>query len=121
MSNVELHKYIIKLKEEIIKSETKKPREGFWIGTKSLEMTLQTITEVNDKGGIMIYFLSAEKQKKKQTIQTLKIGFEIEDIETIELGDLLANLESSKPEKNGNKITKNKLHNNNTKTKMEKE
>lgn len=72
--NVELHEFIKFIKEEVKKSEDPKPEEGFWIGAQSLEITFQTITEVDKKGGLKIYFLSAESEKKEKAVQTVKIG-----------------------------------------------
>jgi hypothetical protein len=71
--NVELHEFIKFIKEEIKKSEDPKPSEGFWIGAQTLEITFQTVTEVDKKGGLKVLLLSAEGEKKAKTIQTLKI------------------------------------------------
>ena len=72
--NVELHEFIRFVKEEVKKSEDPKPKEGFWIGAQSLEITFQTITEVDKKGGLKIFLLSAEGEKKKKMVQTVKIN-----------------------------------------------
>ena len=71
---VELHEYIKFIKDEVKKSENDKPKEGFWIGAQSLEITFKTTTEVSKEGGLKIYFLSAKGEKKQQTIQTVKIN-----------------------------------------------
>jgi hypothetical protein len=65
LSNVELHDFIKFIKEEIGKSEQMKPEIGFWIGAQSMEMSFETVTEVNKKGGLKIYLLSAEGEQKK--------------------------------------------------------
>ena len=70
---VELHEYIKFIKEEVKKSEDPRPDIGFWIGAQSLEITFETTTEVDKKGGLRIYFLSAEGEKKKRLVQTVKI------------------------------------------------
>ena len=80
MSNVELHDYIKFIKEEIQKSEGAKPEIGFWIGAQSLEMSFETVTEVDKKGGLKIYLLSAEGEQRKKTVQTVKINFVIQNI-----------------------------------------
>lgn len=72
---VELNEYIKFIKNEIKKSETEKPKEGFWIGAQSLEMTFETTTEISKEGGLKIYVLSAEGKKKEQLVQTVKITF----------------------------------------------
>jgi len=65
---VELHEFIKFIKEEVKKSEDPKPEEGFWIDAQSLEITFQTITEVDKKGGLRIFLLSAEGEKKEKTV-----------------------------------------------------
>ena len=77
--NVELHEYINFIKEEVKKSEDPKPEKGFWIGAQSLEITFQTVTEVDTKGGLKIFFLSAEGEHKKKLVQTVKIGLVTQD------------------------------------------
>lgn len=72
---VELNEYIKFIKSEIEKSETEKPRKGFWIGAQTLEMTFQTTTEIDKVGGLKIYVLSVEGKKKEQLVQTVKITF----------------------------------------------
>ena len=72
--NVELYEYIKFIKEEVKKSETTKPDKGFWIGAQSLEITFQTVTEVDTKGGLKIFLLSAEGKKREQKVQTVKIS-----------------------------------------------
>jgi hypothetical protein len=72
--SVELHEYIKFIKEEVRKSEDIKPKEGFWIGAQSLEITFQTVTEVDKKCGLRIFLLSAEGARKKRLIQTVKIS-----------------------------------------------
>jgi len=72
---VELHEFIKFIKEEVKKSEDPKPEEGFWIGAQSLEITFQTITEVDKKSGLRIFLLSAEGEKKEKTVQTVKVNF----------------------------------------------
>jgi hypothetical protein len=71
---VELHEYIKFIKAEVKKSEDEKPKEGFWIGAQSLEISFQTTTEVSKEGGLKIYFLSAKGEKIQQEIQTVKIN-----------------------------------------------
>jgi hypothetical protein len=71
---VELHEYIKFIKNEVKKSEDEKPKEGFWIGAQSLEITFQTTTEVSKEAGLKIYVLSAKGEKIQQTIQTVKIN-----------------------------------------------
>lgn len=71
---VELHEYIKFIKDEVKKSEDEKPKEGFWIGAQSLEITFQTTTEVSKEAGLKIYVLSAKGEKIRQTIQTVKIN-----------------------------------------------
>lgn len=73
--NVELHEYIRFIKKEVEKSEDPRPEKGFWIGAQSLEITFEAFTEVDKGGGIRMYFLSAEGQKKKRLVQTVKISF----------------------------------------------
>lgn len=70
-----MSEYIKYIKDEVKKSESEKPKEGFWIGAQTLEMTFQTTTEVSREGRLKIYVLSAEGKKKEQVIQTVKIGF----------------------------------------------
>jgi hypothetical protein len=72
---VELNEYIKFIKDEVKKSETEKPKEGFWIGAQTLEMTFETTTEISKEGGLKIYVLSAEGKKKEQLVQTVKITF----------------------------------------------
>lgn len=72
--NVELHEFIKFVKEEVRKSEDPKPREGFWIGAQSLEITFQTTTEVIKGGGLKIYLLSVEGEKEEKTVQTVKVN-----------------------------------------------
>jgi hypothetical protein len=83
LSNVELHDFIKFIKEEVKKSETEKPEKGFWIGAQSLEMTFETVTEVNKKGGLKIYLLSAEREKKQKSVQTVKINFVTQAFEPV--------------------------------------
>ena len=71
---VELHEYIKFVKDEVKKSEDPKPERGFWIGAQSLEITFQTVTEVDKKGGLKIFLLSMEGKKKEQKVQTVKIN-----------------------------------------------
>jgi len=77
--NVELHEYIKFIKEEVKKSEDPKPEKGFWIGAQSLEITFQTVTEVDKKGGLKIFLLSAEGEQKKRLVQTVKISLVTQD------------------------------------------
>jgi len=77
--SVELHEYIRFIKEQVKKSEDSVPEEGFWIGAQSLEMTFQAVTEVDKKGGLRIFFLSAEAEKKRKTVQTVKISLVTQD------------------------------------------
>jgi len=72
--NVELHEYIKFIKEEVKKSEDPKPKKGFWIGAQSLEMTFQAVSEVDKKGGLKIFLLPAEGEKKEKAVQTVKIS-----------------------------------------------
>jgi hypothetical protein len=74
-NKIELNEYIKFIKDEVKKSETDKPKEGFWIGAQSLEMAFETTTEVNKECGLKIYVLSAEGKKKEQLVQTVKITF----------------------------------------------
>ena len=78
--NVELHEYIKFIKGEVKKSEDPKPDRGFWIGAQSLEITFQTVTEVDIKGGLKIFLLSAEGEHKKKLVQTVKIGLVTQDL-----------------------------------------
>jgi hypothetical protein len=71
---VELHEYIKFIKNEVKKSEDEKPKEGFWIGAQSLEITFQTTTEVSKEAGLKIYILSTKGEKIQQTVQTVKIN-----------------------------------------------
>lgn len=71
--NVELHEFIKYVKREVEKSEDTKPEKGFWIGAQSLEITFETTTEVDKRGGLKIFLVSAEGEKKNKTIQTVKI------------------------------------------------
>lgn len=73
-NDVELHKFIKHVKKEVERSEDPKPETGFWIGANSLEITFETITEVDKKGGFRIYLVSAEGEKKDKTVQTVKIN-----------------------------------------------
>lgn len=77
--NVELSEFIKFVKKEVEKSEDPKPKKGFWIGAQGLEITFETITEVDKKGGLKIYLLSAEGEKKKRTVQTVKVSFVTQD------------------------------------------
>jgi len=77
--SVELHEYIRFIKEQVEESEDPKPEKGFWIGASSLEITFQTVTEVDKKGGLRIFLLSAEGEKKKKTVQTVKISLVTQD------------------------------------------
>lgn len=77
--NVELYEYIRFIKEEVKKSEDPRPEKGFWIGAQSLEITFQTVTEVDKKGGLKIFLLSAEGKKKEKTVQTVKISLVTQD------------------------------------------
>lgn len=76
---VELHEYIKFIKNEVKKSEDEKPKEGFWIGAQSLEITFQTTTEVSKEAGLKIYVLSAKGEKIQQTVQTVKINLATQD------------------------------------------
>jgi hypothetical protein len=78
-NDVELNKFIKYVKKEVEKSEDPKPETGFGIGAQSLEITFQTITEVDKKGGFRIYLLSAEGEKKDKTVQTVKINLVTQD------------------------------------------
>ena len=51
----------------------------FWIGANSLEITFETITEIDKKGGFRIYLVSAEGEKKDKTVQTVKINLVTQD------------------------------------------
>lgn len=77
--NVELHEFIKFVKSEVKKSEDPKPKEGFWIGSQSLEITFETVTEIDKRGGLKIYLLSAEGEKKKKTIQKVKVNLTTQD------------------------------------------
>lgn len=72
--NVELNEFIRFIKEEVKKSEDPKPEKGFWIGAQSLEITFETVTEIDKKGGLKIILISAEGEKKEKTVQTVKIS-----------------------------------------------
>jgi hypothetical protein len=80
-SDVELNEFIKYVKKQVEKSEDPKPEKGFWIGAQSLEITFQTITEVDKKGGFRIYLLSAEGEKKDKTVQTVKINLVTQNFE----------------------------------------
>ena len=88
--NVELHEYIRFIKEEVEKSEDPKPDRGFWIGAQSLEITFQTVTEVDTKGGLKIFLLSAEGKKKEQKVQTVKINLATQEFKKPTIRELLA-------------------------------
>ena len=75
MSDVELHEYIRFVKNEVQKSENIKPEIGFWIGAQSMEITFETVTETRKGGGLKIYLLSAEGEKKNKSVQRVKISF----------------------------------------------
>jgi len=79
--NVELHEYIRFIKEQVEESEDPKPKKGFWIGATSLEITFQTVTEVDKKGDLKIFLLSAEGEKKEKTVQTVKINLVTQDFQ----------------------------------------
>jgi hypothetical protein len=81
--DVELHEFIRYVKKEVEKSEDPKPKIGFWIGANSLEITFETITEVDKKGGFRIYLLSAEGKKKDKTVQTVKINLVTQDFRPV--------------------------------------
>ena len=81
-NNVELHEYIRFIKEEVKKSEDTKPKEGFWIGAQSLEITFETVTEVDKKGGLKIFLLLAEGEQKKMLRQTVKISLVTQDFQS---------------------------------------
>ena len=49
---VELTKYIQHMKEKVEDTEDPKPKTGFWIGVKSLEMTFEAITEISKEGDL---------------------------------------------------------------------
>ena len=76
---MELHEFIKYVKKEVEKSEDPKPEKGFWIGAQSLEITFQTITEIDKKSGLKIFLLSAEAKKQDKTIQTVKIQLVTQD------------------------------------------
>lgn len=80
-NDVELNEFIKYVKKQVEKSEDPKPEKGFWIGAQSLEITFQTITEVDKKGGFRIYLLSAEGEKKDKTVQTVKINLVTQNFE----------------------------------------
>lgn len=77
--NVELSEFINYIKGQVRKSEEPKPSEGFWIGASSLEITFETITEVKRGGGLRIYLLSAEGEKKNRTVQKVTINLVTQD------------------------------------------
>jgi len=83
---VELHEYIKFIKNEVKKSEDEKPKEGFWIGAQSLEITFQTTTEVSKETGLKIYVLSAKGEKIQQTIQTVKINLTTQEFRPKSVG-----------------------------------
>ena len=72
--NVELYEFIKFVKGQVHASEDPKPMAGFWIGVQTLEITFQTITEVDKKGQLKVFLLSAEGAKKEKTVQTVKIN-----------------------------------------------
>lgn len=76
---MELHEFIKFVKSEVKKSEDPKPEKGFWIGAQSLEITFETVTEVDKRGGLKIYLLSAEGEQKKKTVQTVKVNLITQD------------------------------------------
>jgi len=78
--NIELNEFIRFIKEEVKKSEDPRPTKGFWIGAQTLEITFQTIIEIDKKGGLKVLLLSAEGEKKEKTVQTLKISLVTQDI-----------------------------------------
>ncbi len=77
--NVELHDFIRFIKKEVTRSEDPKPLEGFWISAQSLEITFETVTEIDKKGGLKIFLLSAEGEERKKKVQTVKITFVTQD------------------------------------------
>ena len=77
---VELNDYIKFIKNEVKKSETEKPKEGFWMGAESLEITFETTTEVSKEGGLKIYILSAKGETKNKLVQTVKINFVTQEV-----------------------------------------
>jgi len=83
---VELHEYIRFVKNEVKKSEDEKPKEGFWIGAQSLEITFQTTTEVSKEAGLKIYILSAKGEKIQQTVQTVKINLTTQEFRPKSVG-----------------------------------
>lgn len=78
-NNVELYEFIKFIKEEVRKSEVPKPTEGFWIGAQSLEITFETVTEVEKGGKLKIFLLSVEGEKKDKMVQTVKINLVTQD------------------------------------------
>ena len=89
---VELNEYIRFIKDEVKKSESEKPNEGFWIGAISLEMTFQTTTEISKEGGLKIYVLSAEGKAKTQISQTVRISFVTQEFKSVPIAESLAKL-----------------------------
>jgi len=86
--NVELHEYIRFIKEEVKKSEDLKPDKGFWIGAQSLEIAFETVTEIDKKGGLKIFLISTEGEKKERLVQTVKISLVTQDFQesNVEIG-----------------------------------
>jgi hypothetical protein len=77
---VELTKYIQYMKEEVESTENPKPRTGFWIGVKSLEIAFEAITEISKEGELKTYVLLAGGERREQFIQTIKIDFVTQDL-----------------------------------------
>jgi len=77
--NVELSEFINYIKGQVRKSEEPKPSEGFWIGASSLEISFETITEFKKGGGLKIFIISAEGEKKNKIVQKVKINLVTQD------------------------------------------
>ena len=80
-ASVELHEYIRFIKEEVKKSEDPKPKEGLWIGAQSLSITFQTTTEIDERGGLKMFILSTEGEKKERAAQSVTINLVTQEIE----------------------------------------
>jgi hypothetical protein len=80
---VELTKYIQYLKEEVESTENPKPRTGFWMGVKSLEIAFEAVTEMSKEGELKTYAVLAGGEKREQFIQSIKIDFITQEFKPI--------------------------------------
>jgi hypothetical protein len=53
-----------------------------WIGAQSLSITFQTTTEIDKRGGLKMFILSTEGEKKERAVQSVTINLVTQEFES---------------------------------------